>query len=362
MKPSPIRTIAPLYGESGRGAKRSIKGYVIAILLGLAGIAFFGFIMASSDYKTIRTAAAEYHVKQACEACYKIARNVYSELIVQNHMLSWHFYALVGIILLLEWAQPVYVRSRAFSVSFIFDFLWFLQNALLVSILLPVYLDVLWRFYHFYLGFSEIDMITAWPLPAQILLAVLATDLIKWLHHVLRHKVMLFWYFHAVHHSQRDINLFTDLRVHPVDWLIEAGVSFIPFSLLRADIALQSFTGWYLFRLWYARFYHSNIKTNLGLLRYILVTPQSHRIHHSRRPEHQNRNYGAIFSIWDHLFGTQYRNYDEYPETGIDDAAFPHETGLGWRTTLSTLLLQLVYPFERVFRSVTGVILQRRAV
>ena len=349
--------MSPLGG--GGNTKRGMQRYVITILLALVGIAFFGLIVTANDYKTMPIATVGDHDKQACEPCYKIARNVYRELIVQNRMLSWHFYALVAIILLLEWTQPVYLRPRAFSVSFVFDFLWLVQNAFWVSILLPVYLDVLWRFYHFHLGFSDINMITTWPLVAQILLAVVATDLVKWLHHILRHKVMLFWYFHAVHHSQRDLNLFTDLRVHPVDWLIEAGVSFIPFSLLRVDIALQSFVGWYLFRLWYARFYHSNIKTNLGLLRYILVTPQSHRIHHSRRPEHQNRNYGAIFSIWDHLFGTQYRNYDEYPETGIDDAAFPHETGLGWRTMLSTLLLQLVYPFERAFRSVTGVILPK---
>jgi sterol desaturase/sphingolipid hydroxylase (fatty acid hydroxylase superfamily) len=358
MKPTLIRYIAPLYGDRGRGAKRGMKGYVMAVFLGLAGIAFFAFITASNDHKTIRIAAAEYHVKQAC---YKIARNVYSELIVQNQMLSWHFYAIVGIILLLEWTKPVYIRSGAFSVSFFFDFLWFLQNALFVSNIKPMYQRFLWQFYHSYLDFLQVDMINAWPLAGQILLAVLAADFTRWLHHLLRHKVMLFWHFHAVHHSQRDINLFTDLRVHPIDWLIVAGVSFIPFSSLRVNIALESFAGWYMFGLWYARFYHSNIKTNLGILRYIMVTPQSHRIHHSRKKEHQNKNYGAIFSIWDHLFGTQYQNYDEYPETGIDDAAFPHETELGWRATLDTLFLQLVYPFELAFRSVTGMVAPKRA-
>jgi hypothetical protein len=54
--------------------------------------------MTASDYKTMRIATVGDNVKQACEPCYKIARNVYRELIVQNRMLSWHFYALVAII------------------------------------------------------------------------------------------------------------------------------------------------------------------------------------------------------------------------------------------------------------------------
>ena len=55
---------------------------------------------------------------------------------------------------------------------------------------------------------------------------------------------------------------------------------------------------------------------------------QSHRIHHSHREEHRDKNFGAIFSLWDQLFGTQYRKYDEYPETGIDDATFPMKPNL----------------------------------
>jgi sterol desaturase/sphingolipid hydroxylase (fatty acid hydroxylase superfamily) len=48
------------------------------------------------------------------------------------------------------------------------------------------------------------------------------------------------------------------------------------------------------------------------LVRYVLVTPQFHRVHHSIEPRHRDRNFGLTFSIWDHLFGTQYRGYDEY--------------------------------------------------
>jgi len=98
------------------------------------------------------------------------------------------------------------------------------------------------------------------------------------------------------------------------------------------------------------------------MLRYIMVTPQSHRIHHSRKVEHRDKNYGAIFSIWDHLFGTQYRNYEEYPETGLEDPGFLHETELGWRRTARTFVVQLVYPFEMAFRSITEMTSRRPTI
>jgi sterol desaturase/sphingolipid hydroxylase (fatty acid hydroxylase superfamily) len=344
-----------------RDAMRGTRSHV-AILFGLAVIAFFGFIMACNDQATTSIASAKYHIEQACEPCYQVVRKLYLAVLAPKQMLSWHFYTLVGIILSLEWAQPVYTRSRAFSVTLFHDFLWFLLDALFVGILMPIYHRFLFGFHRSYLSFLQADMVDAWPLAGHILVAVLVADFIRWLHHLLRHKVMLFWYFHTVHHSQRDMNLFTDLRVHPVERLIEAGVSFIPFLSLRTDVALASFVGWYMFGTWYARFYHSNIKTNLGILRYIVVTPQSHRIHHSRKKEHQDKNFGAIFSIWDHLFGTQYRKYDEYPETGIDDATFPHETEFAPHRTLSILFFQLVYPFELAFRSATRMVARKQAV
>ena len=340
---------------------REMRGPV-AIVLGLAAIALFGSIIASDNSVTTWIAAGKYHAEQACEPCYQVARKLHSAVLVPNRLLSWHFYALVGIISLFEWIRPVYTRSRVFAASFFHDSLWFLVDALFMGLLMPIFYRALFGFHRSYLGFLQVDMVRAWPLAAHILIAVLVSDFIRWFHHLLRHKVILFWYFHTVHHSQRDLNLFTDLRVHPVERLIEAGVSFIPFLSLRTDIALAAFTGWYIFGTWYARFYHSNVKTNLGFLRYIMVTPQSHRIHHSREKEHQDKNFGAIFSIWDQLFGTQYRKYDEYPETGIDDATFPHETEFAPHRTLSILFLQLVYPFELAFRSATRMVARKQAV
>lgn len=323
---------------------------VSAMLLGFVAVALLAIFAGCSDPETTSIAAMLSLAKQACEPCYSVLRELYFAL-VQSELLSWHFYALVGVILILQWIQPVYKGSRVFAAPFFHDFLWFLVNLLFVGMVLPIYQTLLFRIYHSSLGFLHADIIKTWPLAGQILVAVFVADFIRWFHHLLRHKVALCWYFHTVHHSQRDMNLFTDLRVHPAERLIEAGVSFIPFLSLRVDIALASFSGWNMFGIWYARFYHSNIKTNLGILRYMMVTPQSHRIHHSRRQEHQDTNFGAIFSIWDHIFGTQYRKYDEYPETGIDDPSFPYESDSTWQTRVGSLFLQLIYPFRLAFRS-----------
>tara|TARA_S200000501_G_scaffold347172_1_gene361332 strand:- start:606 stop:854 length:249 start_codon:yes stop_codon:yes gene_type:complete len=78
------------------------------------------------------------------------------------------------------------------------------------------------------------------------------------------------------------------------------------------------------------------------------VTPQSHRVHHSPILEHRDTNFGLTFSIWDHIFGTQYRNYDEYPITGIHDEGFPTEQDEPDKNLAKLVLDQFIYPFRMV--------------
>jgi len=107
---------------------------------------------------------------------------------------------------------------------------------------------------------------------------------------------------------------------------------------------------WSLLLSWHARFYHSNIRTNLGPLRYVLVTPQSHRIHHSVDPGHRNRNYGAMLSVWDHLFRTQHDDCDTYPPTGLSDQDHPAEHPESFLSILISPMGPLIAPFARILR------------
>jgi sterol desaturase/sphingolipid hydroxylase (fatty acid hydroxylase superfamily) len=63
---------------------------------------------------------------------------------------------------------------------------------------------------------------------------------------------------------------------------------------------------------------HMNFKFGLGRFSWLIVTPQNHRIHHSRLEEHVDKNFAAFFPLWDVIFGTYYApKKNEYPPTGL---------------------------------------------
>jgi sterol desaturase/sphingolipid hydroxylase (fatty acid hydroxylase superfamily) len=69
-------------------------------------------------------------------------------------------------------------------------------------------------------------------------------------------------------------------------------------------------------------FNHANIRVGFGRMSWLLTSPQMHRVHHSRLPEHQNKNYASVFPIFDVIFGTYYHpRRDEFPPTGVPGAA-----------------------------------------
>jgi sterol desaturase/sphingolipid hydroxylase (fatty acid hydroxylase superfamily) len=165
---------------------------------------------------------------------------------------------------------------------------------------------------------------------------------------VIRHRVPVLWWFHTVHHGQRELNQWTNDRIHPMDYVVGALIRFVPVTLI--GVSAHAIVGYAVVTAWYTRLYHANIRSNFGLLRFVLVTPQSHRVHHSLRPEHQDTNFGVLFSVWDHLFGTQCRDYDVYPETGVADPTFPQERGWAGTLGLRAFVAQQLYPLRLLWR------------
>jgi len=102
-------------------------------------------------------------------------------------------------------------------------------------------------------------------------------------------------------------------------------------------------------------FTHANLRWNAGALGWLLVTPQSHRIHHSTEERHWEKNFGAVLSIWDRVFRTQWHGTDDYPTIGIDDTAFPLEQQAGPVPVVHNYFRQVVYPFKRVAADVRKV-------
>ncbi len=223
------------------------------------------------------------------------------------------------------------------------DLGWAALNTLWKIVFLTGYVLALRAFIRTHLSFLMIESAASWPAAVRFAVAVGIDDLAGWGNHWLRHKVPVLWALHAVPHSQRELNLLSDLRNHPLEQVIKETVHLTVFVLFGAPLTLS--VAYPLMRSSFTRFYHANVRTNLGWLRYVLVTPQSHRVHHSVLPEHRDTNFGTTFSIWDRLFGTACRDTDVYPPTGVDDPRFPHEQDQPLRELPSSFVAQLVYPF-----------------
>jgi len=263
--------------------------------------------------------------------------------------LSPVLWVLLLAVLLLEYLRPARPGQKVFSSGFFQDGVWFVLSVAFRITLLAAYVALLRTLYDRHLSFLNLHGVDALPVWGRVLLAILVVDFLGWFHHLVRHKIGTLWHFHTIHHAQREMNLFTDVRVHPLDRVASQTIQFVP--LFMVDASFPVVTGWVLFHQVWTKLCHANVRLTCGPLRYVLVTPQSHRIHHSFAAGHRDRNFGVVFSIWDRAFGTHYEAGDEYPECGVDDASFPMEAGRSPSALLQSTWAQLVYPFRQIGRS-----------
>jgi sterol desaturase/sphingolipid hydroxylase (fatty acid hydroxylase superfamily) len=265
--------------------------------------------------------------------------------LVQDSILTVPFWIAIIITLALQTLRPARSEQRLFSRGLAEDGVWFVYEALLQSIIIVTYVDMLARLYGKYASFLTITSLNQLPGWVRFLIGILLVDLLYWIQHYLHHKIPFLWKLHSLHHSQTELNFFTDFRYHVLEYVVRHTVLIVPLLILKIDVPVIAVVA--ITQRWYSRFYHGNIRTSLGPLRYLLVTPQSHRIHHSIEAQHSDQNFGAIFSIWDYLFGTASRDRKSYPQTGIVDAAFPHRTSGRISEILLAPLRQMAYPFRR---------------
>lgn len=282
-------------------------------------------------------------------------RTVYREL-VPAEVRQWAgelyanpmLYLVVPFLLLLEYLFPLQ-RSRPLLVrAYLQDITWFVASAPTRVLIVGVVAAWLNGFYDSHLDFLTIESATDWPLPIQLAAGVLLGEFLFWFHHMARHKIRALWLFHAVHHSQKELTIFTEDRVHVVDLLVQPIVAFIPLFMFQVP-ELWAVAVFGLYRTIHARLLHANVKMNLGIAGYVLASPQFHRVHHSRDPQHQDTNFGGILSLFDYLFGTAHRSRDVYPATGIDDVRFPTEDRVPVWQLPWNWVRQTAYPFGQLF-------------
>ena len=133
----------------------------------------------------------------------------------------------------------------------------------------------------------------------------LMLDLLHYFVHRCEHAVPLFWRFHALHHSDPDVDVTTSVRHHPVEYVLASGVYWIAMIVLDIPTIVALSHGLAVFGT--ASIQHGNICLPERLERWlqpVLITVDLHRIHHSLEFSRVNWNYGAVLSIWDRFFGT----------------------------------------------------------
>lgn len=187
-------------------------------------------------------------------------------------------------------------------------------------------------------GLFNLVALPAW---LEVLLAILMFDLAIWAQHLITHKVPFLWRFHRVHHADRDMDVTTAIRFHPLEiaasMLLKLGLVYLIGPAAWAVIAFEVLLNGT------ALFNHANLSLPLALdrvLRLVLVTPDMHRVHHSALRAEHDSNYGFALSIWDRMFGTH-----------IAQPGFGHDlmtVGLEWQDDAPTRLgWSLLLPFRR---------------
>lgn len=153
----------------------------------------------------------------------------------------------------------------------------------------------------------------ALPAVVEVVAAVVLLDLAIYLQHVMVHAIPLLWRLHRVHHTDLDYDVTTGARFHPLEIILSMGIKFLVIVLLGpAVVAVVIFE---VLLNATAMFNHGNIRLPLPVdrvLRWFVVTPDMHRVHHSVEDDETNSNFGFNLPWWDRLFGT----YRAQPRAG----------------------------------------------
>jgi sterol desaturase/sphingolipid hydroxylase (fatty acid hydroxylase superfamily) len=156
------------------------------------------------------------------------------------------------------------------------------------------------------------------PVWASWTITILALDFVVYLQHIVFHAVPVLWRLHRVHHADLGFDATTGFRFHTIEVLISAGLKSavvvllggIAWAVVVFEIVLNASS----------LFNHGNVFIREGLdrpLRWLVVTPDMHRIHHSSRVAETNSNFGFSFSLWDRLCGT-YRSDPALGQLGLE--------------------------------------------
>lgn len=212
-------------------------------------------------------------------------------------------------------------------------------DSLAVRIIFPVVAVGVAQYAHSR-GWGLLNLITL-PFWLKVLISAVLMDMAIYWQHVVSHKLPILWRVHQMHHADRDIDVSTGTRFHPIEIVLSMLYKFAVILLL-GPAAL----GVFLFEVLLngsAMFNHANVRLPLGLdkvLRLLFVTPDMHRVHHSLHRDEIDSNYGFNLAIWDRIFGT----YIDQPRDGHDKMVIGMK---GYQSDKpSSIIWSLLLPFK----------------
>lgn len=243
------------------------------------------------------------------------------------------------ILILIERIWPSIKTKPVFRKEFYTDVAWYFVGPVFQRLVAPLVLVVL-VVIPFYLLFdrpleqfrSGFGPLAELPLALQSVIALVMFDFVFYWHHRLFHKPV-FWSIHSIHHSSENLDWLSAQRIHPLNEvggqllvgapLVFIGVSPVALAILLPVLAANNLL------------VHANVDWDFGPLRRVIISPRFHRWHHAKDAEAKDKNFAAVFPLWDIIFGTFYLPERKAERFGIHEEVPESFAG------------QMLYPFRR---------------
>ncbi|MFD2177823.1 sterol desaturase family protein [Veronia pacifica] len=149
---------------------------------------------------------------------------------------------------------------------------------------------------------SQTTWLSGMPLLSQIIVVTLLIELGRYWSHRLHHIITPLWWLHAMHHSSKRLYAINNLRLNPLNYLLNFLIGTFPVLLLVPSP--EALLGYLALSQPVIMLQHANIDLKSGWLNYIFSTNELHRWHHSTDTGKANSNYGNAIVLWDQVFGT----------------------------------------------------------
>ncbi len=247
----------------------------------------------------------------SAENRYRVSNNktVYLDEFIANYEIAIRlafFFSMLGIMAIWEIIAPRRTLSIPKSIRWFNNLGIVVLNTLILRLLFPAAA----------VGMAAFANTEGWgilhylqlPYWFAVIVSVIIMDAVIYIQHVLVHAIPIFWRLHRVHHADLDFDVTTGSRFHPIEILLSMFVKFATIVVLGPPILAVLIFEVVLNAT--SMFNHANIHIPLyvdRILRWFIVTPDMHRVHHSVEDDETNSNFGFNFPWWDQMFGT-YRN------------------------------------------------------